>query len=233
MDIKLQTFEGPLDLLLHLIQKNKVSIYDIPIITITEQYIEYIHAMQQLDLELASEFIILASELIYMKSRALLPNDKDFEEDKEALAERLIEYSLFKQAAEYLKQHEDINGARVYHRGRQEITPLVIDNSLTELTVSRLCQVYAAMCDMLSQSPNVSTFTPLLGKQSTVFSGIRGLLKKLRNKNTMPIPELFGGIQSRDGIVAAFLALLELIKRNRVKIDVMENTVAMHKSIDK
>ena len=110
IDVKLNVFEGPLDLLLHLIEKNKVNIYDIPIVTITEQYLEYVNNMEEEDLDVMSEFLVMAATLIKIKSRMLLPKDEETEEDeedpREELVRRLLEYKMYKYAAGELKDLE-------------------------------------------------------------------------------------------------------------------------------
>jgi len=108
--LKLDNFEGPFDLLFHLIEKNQVDIYDIPINTITDQYLDYLYAMQQLDLEVASEFLVMASTLLHIKSKMLLPDKKEQKEEvldpREELVKRLIEYKRYKEFAKELKELE-------------------------------------------------------------------------------------------------------------------------------
>ena len=109
---KLHVFEGPLDLLLHLIKENKIDIYDIPIVDITKQYLDYLELMKELNLEIAGEFIVMAATLIYIKSRLLLPPDEKPEEEIEdprtELVQRLLEYQVFKDASLSLREREDI-----------------------------------------------------------------------------------------------------------------------------
>ena len=110
IDVKLQVFEGPLDLLLHLIEKNQVNIYDIPIVTITEQYLEYLGEMQRQDLDVMSEFLVMAATLINIKAKMLLPKEEEEEEEEEdpraELVRRLLEYKMYKYAATELKDME-------------------------------------------------------------------------------------------------------------------------------
>lgn len=119
IDVKLNVFEGPLDLLLHLIEKNKVNIYDIPIVTITEQYLEYVNNMEEEDLDVMSEFLVMAATLIKIKSRMLLPKDEETEEDeedpREELVRRLLEYKMYKYAAGELKDLE-LEGNKAFSR---------------------------------------------------------------------------------------------------------------------
>ena len=107
---KLETFEGPLDLLLHLIQKNKVNIYDIPIAELSRQYMEYLDSMKESDLEVTSEFVVMAAQLLYIKSKMLLPDDNEDEDEGDPRAElvdRLIEYAKYKEAVEFLSPRQE------------------------------------------------------------------------------------------------------------------------------
>ena len=119
IDVKLNVFEGPLDLLLHLIEKNKVNIYDIPIVTITEQYLEYVNNMEEEDLDVMSEFLVMAATLIKIKSKMLLPKDEEDPEDeedpREELVRRLLEYKMYKYAAGELKDLE-IEGNKAFFK---------------------------------------------------------------------------------------------------------------------
>lgn len=127
IDVKLNVFEGPLDLLLHLIEKNKVNIYDIPIVTITEQYLEYVNNMEEEDLDVMSEFLVMAATLIKIKSRMLLPKDEETEEDeedpREELVRRLLEYKMYKYAAGELKDLE-LEGNKAFSRRLQSLQRL-------------------------------------------------------------------------------------------------------------
>ena len=114
--IKIENFEGPLDLLCHLIEKNKMDIYDINLNEITDQYIQYLNAMEKMNLEIASEFVVMASTLLYLKSKNLLPKQEEEEEEltEEELIRRIIEYKKYKEISKVLKQNYDINGNRYY-----------------------------------------------------------------------------------------------------------------------
>ena len=114
--IKIENFEGPLDLLCHLIDKNKMDIYDINLNEITDQYIQYLNAMEKMNLEIASEFVVMASTLLYLKSKNLLPKQEEEEEEltEEELIRRIIEYKKYKEISKVLKQNYDINGNRYY-----------------------------------------------------------------------------------------------------------------------
>ena len=119
IDVKLNVFEGPLDLLLHLIEKNKVNIYDIPIVTITEQYLEYVNNMEEEDLDVMSEFLVMAATLIKIKSKMLLPKDEEDPEDeedpREELVRRLLEYKMYKCMANELKDRQ-LDAGKVWYK---------------------------------------------------------------------------------------------------------------------
>src|SRR5437660_8035032 len=126
LKISLPLYEGPLDLLLDLIRREKLDIYDIPIAKITEQYLAYLHLMEELNVDLASEFLVIAAQLIYIKSRMLLPSDPDMSPDEEEdpraeLVRRLLEYEKFKNAAQMLYQRELVENAALSNHGSMEM----------------------------------------------------------------------------------------------------------------
>ena len=129
IDVKLNVFEGPLDLLLHLIEKNKVNIYDIPIVTITEQYLDYVNHMEEEDLDVMSEFLVMAATLIRIKSKMLLPkvteDDEEEEDPRDELVRRLLEYKMYKYAASELKDLE-LDGAKAFYK--KESIPAEVKN---------------------------------------------------------------------------------------------------------
>ena len=149
--VKLDAFEGPLDLLLHLIEKNKVSIYDIPIVEITDQYLEYLHAMEaEESMESLSEFLVMAATLLQIKSRMLLPREeKEEEEDpREELVRRLMEYKMFKYAAMELKDLS-VDAQKVFYRGesvpreiREYQDPVVPEEIVGDISLTRLNEVF-------------------------------------------------------------------------------------------
>src|SRR5918996_5051486 len=137
--VKLDQFEGPLDLLLHLIKKNEVSIHDIPIALITAQYLETIELMQELNLDVAGEFVVMAATLIHIKSKMLLPRpdtaagvDEEGEDPRDALVRRLIEHQKFKAAAELLHEREQVRSAQ-WGRPEERIAPIAGDDYEPEL----------------------------------------------------------------------------------------------------
>ena len=153
--VKLPAFEGPLDLLLHLIESNKIDIYDIPIVTITDQYMEYIRAMEKKDLNIMSEFLVMAATLLEIKAKMLLPAEVDEEgeeiDPRADLVERLLEYKLYKCMAEQLKGRQDEAGRCLYREADipKEVAtytaPVDLDELLGDLTLVRLNEVFQAI----------------------------------------------------------------------------------------
>jgi len=153
LSFKLQTFEGPLDLLLHLIEKNKVNIYDIPVAEITNQYLEYVEAMEVEDLDLVSEFLVMAATLIDIKSRLLLPkqvNEEGEEEDpRNELVEKLLEYKLYKFISYELKDRQ-IQATRVIYKKssvpeevREYEAPVILEELIGDLTLLKLNEIFS------------------------------------------------------------------------------------------
>lgn len=220
---KLDTFEGPLDLLLHLIQKNKVNIYDIPISLVTEQYIEYIQSMQEMDLDVSSEFLVLAAQLLYIKSKMLLPKHHEEEEEedpREELAKRLVEYRNFKAVSLYLRQFEEI-GNHIFCKPPEYIERRVIDRSFKELTMENLLNALSNL-HKKAQSMNhhsKDAFQEIVWRpRVSVFSKVKDILRKIKNFKKISFKDLFRSMESRSEAVAGFLAVLELLKLNRLKL---------------
>ncbi|MGQ9455537.1 MAG: segregation and condensation protein A [Armatimonadota bacterium] len=219
--VALGVFEGPLDLLLHLIREQKINIYDIPIAKITEQYLAYLHLMEQLDLEIASEWLVMAATLLEIKSRMLLPQDVASEEDEEdevdprlELVERLVEYEKFKLAAEHFRQREE-QRAKLFVRGDVnfdfELKPVL---SLEDITAADLL---AALHKVLAGvgDENVTT---VRRRKITVRMRMREIWHRLmRCSGRLTFGELFEGDVTKMEVVITFLALLELIIARRVK----------------
>lgn len=221
---KLQIFEGPLDLLMHLINKNKVSIYDIPISEITEQYLDYIADMDHYDIEVSSEFLVLAANLLYIKSKMILPSAEDEAEEEDPrleLTKRLEEYKRMKMAADYLREKE-FSGGRVFFKTADYIQPVLIDESLKLVTLDSLKSAAENVVYLINRRRPVSVknFTGIVGRDPIpVFTKVKDIVGKFFKKRKMRFLELFANIKSRDEAVASFLAVLELMKMNRVKVE--------------
>lgn len=230
---KLDAFEGPLDLLLHLIRKSKLSIYDIPIALVTEQYLDYLKTMQEMDLEISSEFIVMAAQLLQIKSRMLLPNDSEpdgeEEDPREELAKRLAEYRSFKAVGLYLRQYEGV-GASIFCKSPDYIERRVIDNSFKELTLDNLI---GALTGIHDKNTNYNTNTKealeeiVYKPRVSVFKKVKDILKRIRRFTRVRFNELFRGMDSKSEAVAGFLAVLELVKLNRLTLTSEEGEVVL------
>lgn len=219
LSYRLEKFEGPLDLLLSLIQKNKVSIEDIPINLICEQYMEYIAQAQALDMELASEFIVMASELMLIKSKLLLPKVEEDEEDpRAALAEMLIKYQQAKAAAKkLLPQYAKYSG-----RLEKDTDEISIDKSFVadQETESLLIAVRRIITYNENRPmPDRETFTPMISKPIVpVEVKIVGILNHMARKKETSLCELLEDSVSLNDMIAIFLGVLELIKTRKILI---------------
>jgi len=220
LPVRLQVFEGPLDLLLHLIKKNEVDIYDIPIALITQQYLDYLDLMQELDLDVVGEFLVMAATLIHIKSRMLLPRpdptQEDPEEDpREALVRRLIEHQRFKAAAELLHERE-IQRSAQWGRPDGRIAEVVGEAPEPEIEVD-LFSLMAAFRQVLERArarPRVL----LPPEQMPIETRIEQLLARLSETDACGFEELFADVQTRGGMIVTFLALLEMIRLKMVRV---------------
>ncbi len=217
---KLEVFDGPLDLLLFLISKNKVSIYDIPISLILEQYLEYIDDLKKMDLEVSSEFIEMAANLMYIKSKTLLPTPEEEEEDpREKLAQALAEYKRYKSVVEPLRALNDSAGI-TYTRMMQVIE---FDKKHTRVySPDKLADAYRSArrrYEYMITSP-INNFKGIVGRQiASVKTKIVTVLRSLAKLRRVSFASLFKFSKSRSDIVATFLAVLELSKNERIAID--------------
>ena len=221
--VKLRNFEGPLDLLLFLIKKNEVEIYDIPIALITRQYLEYIHIMQKLDLDLASEFILMAATLIRIKAQMLLPQPEIEEEigdfdPRQELIERLLEYKKYKEVAYDLSRRES--------RQRLHFRRTLSEPSLTEFSEQEQVYGQVSLFDLVSafheslkrveNEPIHQVITPSV----TVDEQIEFISTLLEGRDQISFAELMQHvhIKTRSALIASFLAILELIRRGVVLV---------------
>ena len=209
-NIKIPVFEGPLDLLLHLIRENKIDIYDIPIALITHQYLKYLEIMKELNLDIAGEFLAMAATLIYIKSRMLLPPDEEAppeeqEDPRQELVEKLIEYQKFKEAAVQLKEKEE-HWTKVFQREP------VLEEDEGEIYLSdvSLFDLISALKKILETAqPEVGTITK---ETLTVKDKMSAIIEILEGQETVRFEELFKGSITRTQIIVTFIALLELIR---------------------
>lgn len=221
--IHLENFEGPLDLLLHLIKKNEVNIYDIPISLITQQYLDAIALMQELNLDIAGEFVVMAATLIHIKSKMLLPRPEtaagvegDAEEDpRDALVRRLLEHQKFKAAAELLHEREELRAAQ-WQRPDERVAAIAGDEYEPELEVDlfSLLSAFQAVVQRAKHRPKVL----LPPEQIPVEVRIEQLLARLSETEACGFEELFADVQDRSGLIVTFLALLEMIRLKLVRV---------------
>ncbi len=220
--IKLDQFEGPLDLLLHLIRKNEVNIHDIPIAMITAQYLAAIELLQELNLDIAGEFLVMAATLIHIKSKMLLPRPEtaagvegEQEDPRDALVRRLLEHQKFKAAAGLLHEREQVRAAQ-WLRPDGRVAELAGDDYEAELEVDlfTLLTAFQAVVQRAKQRPKVL----LPPEQISVEARIDHLLARLSETEACGFEELFADIQDRSGLIVTFLALLEMIRLKLVRV---------------
>ena len=214
--IRLDFFEGPLDLLLFFIKRDKIDIRDIPIFNITKQYIEYIELMKMLDLEVAGEFLVMAATLMHIKSKMMLPEDPEVEveenqeDPREELVKKLLEYKKFKDAAGKLQEmherHRDI-----FFREGDGGRAIVMDDDGKRCFEASLFDLIGAFRKLLRNVPK-ETFHKILRNEFTVSDKIHEIYHKLAGTPRVFFSEFFKNASCKDEIIAVFLALLELMK---------------------
>lgn len=228
---KLEKFEGPLDLLLHLIEKDKINIYDIPIANITGQYLEYVRAMEQEDLDLMSEFLVMAATLLDIKARMLLPREIDEESEeeidpREELVQRLIEYKRFKMMAVELADREFDAQKILFKKGGLPLelakyeAPIDLDALFQGIELYRLREIYE---EILKRKENRidrqrSNFGTIKKEPVSLGERIHTLLDFARKKRRFSFRELLEKETTRLNLVITFLALLELMKLGKISI---------------
>ncbi|MBI5815811.1 MAG: segregation/condensation protein A [Nitrospinae bacterium] len=215
-NIKLDVFEGPLDLLLHLIKENQVDIYDIPIASITEQYLEYIEIMKSLNLELAGEFLVMAATLTYIKSKMLLPKQEipegmeegeEGQDPRDELVARLIEYKKYKEAALRLREKE-IDQSQVFGRIPSQDEMPSEGELLLEVSVFELLNSFRKILGKLGEGDK---YTVTLEEMS-VTDKLNEIMGRLETADSMTFDSLFETSRTRMEVIATFLAVLELLR---------------------
>ncbi len=215
--VKLEIFEGPLDLLLHLIKKHELDIYDIPIAPITRQYLEYLELMKSLDMEIAGEFLVMASTLTHIKSRMLLPPPENPDEEDEGtdpraeLVRRLLEYKRFKDAAASLEQRE-YDWSRIFTR-ESDLAPDLPPDDEPLLFDFHLFDLLSALRDVLNRAPDAGI--EITAEAVSITEKISHILARLEGVDSLLFADLFDRTESKAHVIATFMALLELMK-NRV-----------------
>lgn len=227
--VKLEVFEGPLDLLLHLIDKNKINIYDIPIALITEQYMEYIHAMQEQDLDVMSEFLVMAATLLRIKSKMLLPPEETAKEEeldpRQELVERLLEYKMYKYASLELRDRQLDADRLIFKKStlpkelldyKEEIHP---EELLSDLTLAKLNTIFQSVIKRQAEK-----IDPVRSKFGKIEKEDVNLPKKMRyvqeyglSHRKFSFRKLLEAQHDKMEVVVTFLCILELMKLGRVR----------------
>lgn len=215
---KLDAFEGPLDLLLFLIKKNEVSIYDIPIATITEQYIRYVEYISKIDLDNITEFYVMAATLLYIKSRMLLPIEVDFDEDfedpRQELVDKLIEYKKYKKLSELMEEKEKESEWVIERKKKQHILPFPEDDGLwEEINIWDLLRTFSSLLSTLSSDRIIDLY-----EEVTVNEKLSLINELIETKKEFLFTDLVVKEGSIMDIVCAFLAVLESVKTKRIYI---------------
>lgn len=231
ISVKLEVFEGPLDLLLHLIDKNKVDIYDIPIVEITEQYLDYIRQMETSDMNVMSEFLVMAATLIDIKCRMLLPRETDEEGEEEdprqELVEQLLQYKMYKYMSYELKDRQ-VDGERVMYRKpyipdqvADYVEPVDLDELLEDLTLGKLQSIFQDV--MRKQTDKIDQIRSRFGKiekeEITVSEKLSQVEEYALKHHRFSFRELISKQHSRIQIVVTFLAILEMMKSGQIVIE--------------
>jgi segregation and condensation protein A len=220
--IRTESFEGPFDLLLHLIKKNEIDIYNIPIAAITRQYLEYLDIMKELNLDIAGDFLVMASTLIQIKSRMLLPlsvdeeaGEEELEDPRAELVRRLLEYSKYKEAAITLSQRE-LLGRDTFARSfpAPELDEIKPEQEQPEVELFELIEAFRRI---LATVP-AETFHEVGAEGLSIADRISELLLLLQGSDAVEFEELFIGSASREQVVVTFLAILELCRLKMVKL---------------
>jgi segregation and condensation protein A len=222
IQIKVQAFEGPLDLLVHLIKKNQMNVYDIQISVITRQYLEYLNLMQELNLDVASEFLVMAATLIHIKSKQLLPRPEtaagdpaDEEDPRDALVRRLLEHQKFKAAAELLHDRETLRSAQ-WARPDSRIEEIAGEDYEPEIEVDlfSLLTAFKQVLERARERPPVVLPPELV----SIETRIEQLLERLSETEACGFEDLFAADAVRADMITTFLAILEMIRLKLIRV---------------
>ena len=217
IDIKVNAFEGPLDLLLHLIEKNKVDIYDIPISEITSQYLDYIRSMEEEDLDVMSDFLVMAATLLKIKAKMLLPVKEEEEEEgdpREELVRRLIEYKIYKYASLQLKERDIPPQVLAY---REEIDPVQM---LSEVTLQRISEVFQFVMRKRQDKldPIRSEFGEIKQEEIKLEDKITEVYNYIIQYKEVNFYDLLNEQETKEAVIVTFLAVLELMKTGKIYV---------------
>ncbi len=237
--IALPNFEGPLDLLLHLIKEHRLDIFDIPLALITEKYLEYLERMREIDLDIAGEFLVMAATLAHLKSRMLLPrqdvaeqgvdavaelHQEDAGDPREELVRRLLEYQKYKDAAEQLARQDILDREVFPRRVPVEAVPIPEEEvGLQEFSVLKLIEALDRVMERLA--PKLQH--EVVREQLSLSDAMRGIAQKLAGQESCTFDSLFDEQRTRQAVVITFLAILEMVKRRLLKVSQEEPLAAI------
>lgn len=233
--IKLQVFEGPLDLLLHLIDINKIDIYDIPIVLITEQYFEYINGMETQDMDVISEFLVMAATLLKIKSKMLLPPEEDEEtgeesDPREELVARLLEYKMYKYAAAELKDM-GISAEKQFYKTmtmpkdlKYEEPPVDLEALVGDMNLSKLQAIFSAVIKRQADKvdPIRSKYGNIEEEEVNLADKMRDMDSYIKKHKTFSFRKMLEKQKGKVNTIVTFLAILEMMKSGKISI-VQEN----------
>ncbi len=229
--VKLEVFEGPLDLLLHLIDKNKIDIYDIPIVEITNQYMEYIRNMQREDLNVMSEFLVMAATLLDIKCRMLLPKeineDGEEEDPRSELVEQLLQYKMYKYIAYELKDRENdsdlvmYKGPSIPEEVEEYVEPVNLDKLLGDLTLRKLNDIFRDVMKRQNDKidPVRSKFGKIEKEEVSLSDKFTYIHSYMRDHRRFSFRQLLEKQHSRMQVVVTFLAILEMMKLGEIHVE--------------
>lgn len=235
LNFKLQQFEGPLDLLLHLIDKNKIDIYDIPIVEITAQYMDYIRAMREANLDIMSEFLVMAATLLKIKSKMLLPIEECEEEEEEdpraELVKQLLEYKMYK-CISYELRDRQVDANNVYFKVPtipEEVSkyeePVNLEDLMADVTLSKLNEIFNSVIKRQENrvDPVRSKFGKIEKEEVSLDDKMNFMLEFARNNRKFSFRQLLEGQRSKMDTIVTFLVVLEMMKAGQILI-VQEDT---------
>jgi segregation and condensation protein A len=231
LTVKLQVFEGPLDLLLHLLDKNKVNIYDIPIVEITNQYMDYIREMQRRDLNVMSEFLVMAATLLDIKAKMLLPaketeDEEEAEDPRAALVQQLLEYKMYKYISGELKDRQ-MDASRVLFKEPtipKEVSayeePVNLEELVSGLTLKKLNDIFQSIMKRQEDKidPIRSKFGKIQKEEISLEDRMVSLQDYARTHKSFSFRGLLAGSKSKTEVIVTFLAILELMKMGSIHI---------------
>lgn len=228
--VKLEVFEGPLDLLLHLIDKNKIDIYDIPIAEITDQYMEYIRTMHREDMNIMSEFLVMAATLLDIKCRMLLPKEVTEEGEEEdprrELVEQLLQYKMYKYMASELKERQTDSEQVLYkapsvpEEVQEYVEPVDLDRLLGDLTLSRLNMIFQEVMKRQTDKidPVRSKFGKIEKEEVSLTEKFDQIHSYMRSHRQFSFRQLLSEQHSKMQVVVTFLAILEMMKQGEIHV---------------